>query len=478
MVVRHYNLMLTTVGPVHIGDGGRYGKKDYFAEGGRVAVLDAPAFIAKLDDRQMSEYLAFLEAPESNKSSIGLQELLRDDEDLKRKALASVRYWTNTELARAPRGSKNFYPVATFVKDSEGRPYVPGSSVKGMIRTALLTSLIMNERGMYAALYNDAPIRDKNRMANSDARIDQKAVWRECPDAYDSSVVNDIMRHVSVSDSDPLEIEDLIFVQKFDKFAKGDTADHKLNMGKAGGRDYAEGNKLNIYRECLRPGVEVTVSLDVDDRIDQYLDEVQLDAAGLERVLRDWLGLYDKCFLRHFDIDDGDTGSDGSRRASRDGLCCYVAQAGPFAGRPCRNQAVGDTGYCNMHKDKAAEAGGIVRSTEPPTCYLGGGVDFASKTVVNAIFDDEGERLSEMAHILFGQFPSEFVPHRFRGLEEDVRKAGFSPGRMNQRGKQAKNDHRHWKDEELGVSPHTLKMGIVGGKKLPMGKCSLKIEER
>lgn len=37
----------------------------------------------------------------------------------------------------------------------------------------------------------------------------------------------------------------------------------------------------------------------------------------------------------------------------------------------------------------------------------------------------------------------------------------------------AKDDHRHWMDEGLGVSPHTMKLGKVGDELLPMGKCSL-----
>ena len=43
--------------------------------------------------------------------------------------------------------------------------------------------------------------------------------------------------------------------------------------------------------------------------------------------------------------------------------------------------------------------------------------------------------------------------------------------------KKAKNDHRHWLDEEIGVSPHTMKWGIVGRDRYPMGKCSILIRE-
>ena len=47
----------------------------------------------------------------------------------------------------------------------------------------------------------------------------------------------------------------------------------------------------------------------------------------------------------------------------------------------------------------------------------------------------------------------------------------------NGRLKKAKEDHRHWCDGALGVSPHTLKMGKIGDKMYVMGKCRARFEE-
>ena len=467
MAVRHFDLTFTTVGPVHIGDGGEYGKKDYFADKGKVAVLDVPTFISKLDAEQMDRYLRFLGAD----SSVGLQELLSEQDDLRQAAISSALYWVETPLARAPRGSRNFYPVARFVKDAYGSPYVPGSSVKGMLRTAILSHLVMSNRKTYLAIFDGQAARDSGK--NAAAPIQREAFWREAPDPCDLSVVNDVMRYVSVSDSEPLSVSDLVFAKKYDKFAKSDDGAHKRDMGRLSNRDYYEGNNLNIYRECLRPGVEVAIRVDIDDRVGRYLEGMRLDLDGLRKVFAEWFALYERCFEDHFDV--GEDSANGG--AVDDGRCRYVAQAGPLAGRRCSNAAVGDTGFCNTHKGKAAELAAGANAGSTLTCYLGGGVGFASKSVMNALFANEGERVDEIAHVLFSQFPSKFVSQRFRGLEERVEEAGFQPVGMRQRGKQAKNDHRHWMSSELGVAPHTLKMGIVGEKKYPMGKCSLRIEE-
>ena len=107
--------------------------------------------------------------------------------------------------------------------------------------------------------------------------------------------------------------------------------------------------------------------------------------------------------------------------------------------------------------------------------------------MVNALFSGSEKRLFELAHILYAQFPTKIdrgAGIRSNGdLAREVEEAGYGPRNFkavyrNGRLVKAKEDHRHWRDVELGVSPHTMKLGILDGKKLPMGKCSLSIKER
>ena len=135
-----------------------------------------------------------------------------------------------------------------------------------------------------------------------------------------------------------------------------------------------------------------------------------------------------------------------------------------------------------MHQDEAAAPSGALSKHGGLTCYLGGGVDFDSKTVLNALFACDAERLRETAHILYAQFPTKiddrFSGGRHRALWNKVEGEGFPPKQMTAKFRggavsKAKDDHRHWMDEDLGVSPHTMKLGKVGDELLPMGKCSL-----
>lgn len=472
MAVRHYKLALTTVGPVHVGNGSDYGKKDYFKLDDRsVGVLDAKRFVAELSPEELDAYCRFLDTD----SSGSLQDFLFRHQNLRAHAQRCLIYRAEMSLTKARRGSVQYLNVAQCIKDAYGRPYVPGSSVKGMLRTALLTHIIVHNPSRYAALYDSAAACGADRKKACRA-IERQAFWQEHPDATDPSVVNDIMRYVSVSDSAPLSTDALVFAKKYDKFSKADSGRHKLAMGRISQENrFQEGNELNIYRECIRPGTSIELTIDVDERIDAYLDGLTLDAKGMALVLKESFDLYTRCFLDKFDL-AGVAGVDAG--GADDGICRYVIAGGPLKGRRCRNRAVAGTGYCNMHKEYAASA------SETLTCHFGGGVDFDLKTVINALFEDDATRIGEISHVLYEQFPTKLDPSLHGELEREVRRAVFEPRYLRAQyrrgdGKllKGKDDHRHWKDVQLGVSPHTVKLGIIGSKKYLMGKCSLTIEE-
>ena len=466
MPSKRYKLTLTVEGLVHIGDGGKYGKKDYFLERGKVSILNAPAFVAKLNPEQLNSYCEFLKED----SYSGLQDYLGKNKVLAGTIRKAVLYQLDSLPVLVQRGSYQHFGIWRFVKDAHGCPYVPGSSIKGMLRTAILISLIARDRQAYERLYSrERVLKDRQR---ADGGIQRKAFWVGQLDRGGDSAVNDVLRYLSVSDSDPLSVDDLVLAKKYDKFSKRDDGRHKKKLRKTSDEEaYYQGNELPIYRECLRPGTTIRTTLTVDERICQYFDDLRLDRDGLPKALLFSYELYKKCFLRHFDIDGGTTSA--KKDASSDGTCRYVAQGGPFAGMRCRNRAVGDTGYCNTHKEyaKSGDTGGS-GSAQDPVCYLGGGIDFNTKTIENALFVDEGRRVDEISHILFDQFPTKLDKQRHAALIAEVQQANFRPEL-----KKAKEDHRHWRDGALGVSPHTLKMGKVQDKMYPMGKCRARFEE-
>lgn len=476
MSSKKYKLTLTAEGPVHIGDGGKYGKKDYFlTKQGTIAILDVLNFVGELDPDQLNDYCKFLK----NDSRTGLQEYLDRKKGLDAVAQREQLYTLNAKLARARRGSYQYLDIWRFVKDAYGCPYVPGSSIKGMLRTAILTSLIARDRQVYERLYNEGDV--LKNLKRADMGIQQKAFWIEQPNKDKNSAVNDILKYLSVSDSEPLSTDDLVLVKKYDKFSKDDYDRHKKRLGNISDEEtYYQGNELPIYRECLRPGTMISTTITIDERIGQYFDGLQLDKDGLPKTLLFSYELYRRFFLSHFDV--GTNAISKKEKGLSDGRCQYVYQTG----MRCRNRAIDGTSFCSIHKGYLdSERASDNSSTQDIICYLGGGIDFNTKTIENALFmNDEKRRIHEVSHILFAQFPTKLDLRLHNQLKADIQRGGFEPQMMrarydnrNGRLKKAKEDHRHWCDGALGVSPHTLKMGKIGDKMYVMGKCRARFEE-
>ena len=443
MAIHHYSMNIEVAGLVHIGNGSQYGKKDYYANGRKIVVLDTRKFVSMLDEQQVSRYCQFLQdngrGQHSNANICSdLQTFLDRNPDMRKIAENSIAYEMESSLVTARRGAIQYYDVWEFVKDAYGNPYVPGSSVKGMLRTAILFNAVRADDSMRKLLGDDARNLFRDCKNLNDSSLTEKAFFKEHPDKANFKISNDIMKYISVTDSEPIAGDCLVLAKKFDVFSRNDTADHKAKFRNLVQYD---GNSLNVYRECLRPGTKFCIDVDIDSRINSFLEECVLDEQGILDVLQKFFEFYSDNFLRKF----------SQHR--------WFEREDPYAIRRSEK-------------------------TNLTTCYLGGGVDFASKTVVSALFDSVDERVRAASNVLFTQFPTKLDTHYYGWLWNKSYNAGFRPKKMRAvrgyggRLKKAKEDHRHWMDPDLGVSPHTMKYGMVGDNSYPMGKCRVSISER
>lgn len=472
MAMRNYKITLKTLGPVHIGSGKKYNKKDYFFKNDKIIILDTIKFVGRLSELGLIEpYCEFLHSEERK----GLDRFL-DDNNLRTLAFECSMYEVDNTISRARRGAYQYHDVAEFVKDAYGCPYVPGSSVKGMLRTAILENIILQNQPDYEAKFSNNITPKDEKVGKA---LEREAFWRLKPDPANPTETQDYMRYVSVSDSKPLSLNDLVFVKKYDKFSKHDDGQHKYDMGNLSDNDYFSGNALNIYRESLKPGVVIEFTLTIDERLDSF---IKLDASSMNGILKRSMDMYEESFLKHYEYEDIFSKEKTSSTISVDpGRCQYVYQGGPFEGTLCRNASVSGANYCNLHKDEGA--GATDRDDQEVFCYLGGGVGYASKAVTAALIKDEAIRVDKTAHILYGQFPSKYDPTIHGAFFPKLRDRGFEPRKMTKKtdskGKlrPGKDDHRHWEDPRFGVSPHTLKLGEIKGKRYLMGKCCINIKE-
>ena len=287
--MRSYKLTLRTEGPVFIGDGQKIGKKEYIFDPvpNRVHVPDmAKMFRVFQKQGLMDAYQDYLLSDRRDFTQwLRANRLL-----LPRQIPAWVAY--SVDSADAVFEERGKREILTFIKDPYGCPYVPGSSVKGMLRTVLLSAMLLKDRESLrseAQAVRQAELRGpRTRLLSRETdRIEQRYLRTlDRPETRPSNAVNDVMSGLRVSDSRPLSTEDLILCQKIDVAVDG------------------QRKRLPILRECLRPGTEISFDLTVIPEEFPHLAGELLQMA--ERCRK----AYDRCFRDAFptrDIQQGGT---------------------------------------------------------------------------------------------------------------------------------------------------------------------------
>lgn len=260
-------VILRLLAPVHIGSGERLNKKEYIFDGrsGSIYFPDFARLFTFLKERSLiSKYEEFLLKPRDNdfRVFLGSHNITEADYPV------FVRYQIAAgEAAR----SANFREVLTFIKDSAGRPYIPGSSLKGAIRTAIAAYLTQQgdwERSRQAIETADASAPPRRYLASETRSLESRVFYRLGIQDRNGRIindpVNDFMQGIRISDSAPMSFANLTLAGKYDRRTDGTV------------------NSLPIFRECLIPGTEAHFMLTLDLPI---LAKVGLNLKIIEKAL-------------------------------------------------------------------------------------------------------------------------------------------------------------------------------------------------
>jgi CRISPR-associated protein Csm5 len=130
---------LITFSPLHIGDGGELIPFEYIKEDNKIKIYPFNYFIDKLfetykEPKDLLPKLIVLKETAKN----GLKENLKDYFD-KAKVLIPPKYEISTKV-NIPEGNN----IKAFIKSPEG-PYIPGSEIKGALRSVFLYGILKNE---------------------------------------------------------------------------------------------------------------------------------------------------------------------------------------------------------------------------------------------------------------------------------------------------------------------------------------------
>jgi CRISPR-associated protein Csm5 len=262
-----YDFHLQTQGPVFIGCGLKLTKTEYcyLPAEGRIYVLDEDRFADYLVQHNLAElYESFM----AHASQIYRVDLWRDFLVQNRVTLSALKSFSRYTVRadRALNREISRKSVALFQKDGRSRAYVPGSSIKGALRTALLTHFLLRDSANGPLPLTDRTGILEERYFNTLGAAPQR-----------SDAVNSILRGLSVSDSAPIPTDRLILCQKRDL-----SIDGRVRL-------------LPLVRECLAPGTEISCSLTIDRHILK-----DWDASFLLRCLKESGDFYGKTYLSHY----------------------------------------------------------------------------------------------------------------------------------------------------------------------------------
>lgn len=276
-----YKAKLHVLSPTFVGSGKEISKKEYRLsyEDQKVIVYDPAKFYQVVANnnktRQYEDFL--LKDPRSDLNAwLGYNHL--DPNAFSEAIRYSIDFGDRLEEGNSKT------QIMEFCKDPYGKPYIPGSSIKGMLRTILLGYEIKHKRNEYRVVLNKAKSL-KGKMSNNQIykqeakQIEEKAFNTMGRDENNKgNAVNDVMQGLIVSDSKPLECSDLVLCQKIDY--NTDKQEHKLNM----------------MRECLKPGATIEFDLTIDKQCEYDKDEIF-------KAIKEFNEMYYDCFLSKFDCE-------------------------------------------------------------------------------------------------------------------------------------------------------------------------------
>ena len=367
--LERYKIVIETLGPLHIGSGHEIGKKDWILNrrDNTAYIIDEVKLFTYLKNNNL---LSSFEKYMLVSSKGGLFEWAKENRIINDIIHQTAKYSLDCENIAQVKTVKG---IQTFIKDGYGKPYIPGSSIKGAIRNILLSQSIEKDThsndDIISALRKPDAGDNKNKLSREADKLDKKyfrTLSRE-GSKYDDAV-NDVMSGIKISDSKPLSFNNLTLCQKIDAKLDGDP-----------------GDGLPIFRECIKPETKIEFNLTIDTAL------FKKEISYIENAAENFLNNYNEEFLLKF-------------------------------------------------KEEIPYYGNVI--------YLGGGAGYHTKTVTSSLLKNEVDKVKIIGNIINNT------------VSNDKR-----------------DEHRHYDDHKLGVSPHIVKLTEYDGELVQMGPCRIKISK-
>ena len=305
-IFEYYTLRLTTKSPVFVGSGQSFDKKDFclLKKNDKIRLMDMDKLIEypSQSDRNMELFEKFM----LEDKTLAKEKTLSKSGKLYKGTDCLEKKWLNIflnliEMPVTQRERCAIYEIDNegmfqeentpceiqrFMRGADGRAYIPGSSVKGMLRTALLQYLIRQNPDKLP--YGENIKRTEKDLDSTLINTLALKYKEGVPDT--ANAVNSIMKGISISDSEPISNDYFTVCKKIDMSPKN------------------KQGEINTARECIKPYEEVIFHMKVDKR---YFKPVGITTDTKElfsEMIKSFDNEYRKFYLTKFrNVDFNDT---------------------------------------------------------------------------------------------------------------------------------------------------------------------------
>ena len=242
-----YHLKITVLSPLHIGSGERLTPKSLWVRGGKTSVVDEQALFQKIaaSPALLNQFEKFTLNPH--------QSLLQFFKSA-HLAPADVALYTIEHLGKLPN---KYYFSHIKVPGFPPRPYLPGSSLKGALRSAFLRSRLIDnpqERQRAANLVRQQMGEYRPKRKRADNALEQ-AVFG--PDQH-----REWMRLFQLSDTLPISPAHLWATEVRILSIRGQGAGMRLDW-----KGWKPGKPTTLHPEVIRPGTILNGRLTILDEL-------------------------------------------------------------------------------------------------------------------------------------------------------------------------------------------------------------------
>lgn len=249
--IQQYNMILETVSPIHIASGNTLNTTQYLYDraAGKVHFVDEQAWIKFLNERDLlGKFESFVTSSEKGFLYRWLVENKVKEKEMQDFIIGSASVSVDTR--------ESWHEIATNISSVNDKQYIPGSSIKGALRTAILYAFIRKDKDLRERYWREIKSlgyglkKDLERLAN---KLEKEILYKlDSNKKNATAIVNDSMRGLRVSDARLIDKNlETLLVNKIDV----------VNMGNNGETKEKE---IPTYRECfpLKTKLEFEITID------------------------------------------------------------------------------------------------------------------------------------------------------------------------------------------------------------------------